>query len=282
MTVATLPGQRVAQAPLSYRKNVKMLRGPQVATLRSAYRASMGIGDDRGWQHWAGIHGLPLPELSRADLTFYGLDHSGPSYQVRVFFNNPDAGPDTPLSRAKNSPARSRYSLTAAASGRKDTATSGSRSARSTGARRPQLVPITRALTVTGAVRDLIHREMSSVTVTAVPVGPPIRAGHRGPGRRRPDRRSGRPAHLRIARTWRAPKDAQPEVPARRDARGRPRCPAAAAAAAGRGDLRERPPDGRAPGGGRLPSDGPGRARSSPAPAEPRHLPSDAIGAFEA
>ena len=33
------------------------------------------------------------PQLARADLTFYGLDHSGPSYQVRVFFNNPNAGP---------------------------------------------------------------------------------------------------------------------------------------------------------------------------------------------
>ena len=21
----------------------------------------MGVSDDRGWQHWAGIHGLPLP-----------------------------------------------------------------------------------------------------------------------------------------------------------------------------------------------------------------------------
>ena len=61
MTVATLPAQRVAQAPLSYRKNVKVLRGPQLATLRSAYSASMGVGDDRGWQYWAGIHGLPLP-----------------------------------------------------------------------------------------------------------------------------------------------------------------------------------------------------------------------------
>ena len=55
MTVATRPAQRVAQAPLSYRKNMKMLRGPQLAALRSAYRASMGIGDDRGWQHWAAL-----------------------------------------------------------------------------------------------------------------------------------------------------------------------------------------------------------------------------------
>jgi len=61
MTVATLPAQRVTQAPLSYRKNVARLRGPQLDVLRAAYRASMGVNDDRGWQHWAGIHGLPLP-----------------------------------------------------------------------------------------------------------------------------------------------------------------------------------------------------------------------------
>ena len=48
------------------------------------FELELPAGDDR-------------PELARADLTFYGLDHSGPSYQVRVFFNNPNAGPDTPL-----------------------------------------------------------------------------------------------------------------------------------------------------------------------------------------
>jgi tyrosinase len=61
MTVATLPAQRVTQAPLSYRKNVAVLTAAQLATLRSAYSASMRVNDDRGWQHWAGIHGLPLP-----------------------------------------------------------------------------------------------------------------------------------------------------------------------------------------------------------------------------
>ncbi len=61
MTVATLPAQRVAQAPLSYRKNISMLRAPQLAALRGAFSASMQVADDRGWQHWAGIHGLPLP-----------------------------------------------------------------------------------------------------------------------------------------------------------------------------------------------------------------------------
>lgn len=61
MTVATLPAQRITQAPLSYRKNVAMLRAPQLKVLRDAYSASMNLSDDRGWQHWAGIHGLPLP-----------------------------------------------------------------------------------------------------------------------------------------------------------------------------------------------------------------------------
>ena len=61
MTVATLPAQQVVQAPLSYRKNVAMLRGPQLAVVRRAFSTSMQVGDDRGWLHWAGIHGLPLP-----------------------------------------------------------------------------------------------------------------------------------------------------------------------------------------------------------------------------
>jgi hypothetical protein len=32
-----------------------------------------------------------VDELSRADLVFYGVDHSGPSYEGRVFVNNPKA-----------------------------------------------------------------------------------------------------------------------------------------------------------------------------------------------
>jgi hypothetical protein len=36
-----------------------------------------------------------VEELSRADLVFYGVDHSGPSYEARVFVNNPQADPAT-------------------------------------------------------------------------------------------------------------------------------------------------------------------------------------------
>lgn len=34
----------------------------------------------------------------RADLEFHGVEHDGPSYEGRVFINNPEADEDTPLS----------------------------------------------------------------------------------------------------------------------------------------------------------------------------------------
>jgi len=58
--VASSPAQLV-QAPVSYRKNAAMLRGPQLAAVRNAFAGSMSLADDRGWQYWAGLHGLPLP-----------------------------------------------------------------------------------------------------------------------------------------------------------------------------------------------------------------------------
>lgn len=33
--------------------------------------------------------------FTRADIVFYGVDHSGPSFEGLVFLNNPQAGPDT-------------------------------------------------------------------------------------------------------------------------------------------------------------------------------------------
>lgn len=44
---------------------------------------------------------LELPKqrdlTSRADLVFYGVDHSGPSYLAHIFLGNPDANANTPL-----------------------------------------------------------------------------------------------------------------------------------------------------------------------------------------
>jgi tyrosinase len=36
------------------------------------------------------------PSFSRADLVFLGLEHAGPSVEVRIFFNAPDADASTP------------------------------------------------------------------------------------------------------------------------------------------------------------------------------------------
>jgi tyrosinase len=46
---------------LRHRKNVEQLSASQLAALRRAFAAVQAIADDRGYGHWAGIHGLPLP-----------------------------------------------------------------------------------------------------------------------------------------------------------------------------------------------------------------------------
>ncbi|SRR6266545_4077841 len=39
---------------------------------------------------------VPADVFARADLEFRGVDHSGPSFEARIFLNNPGAGPETP------------------------------------------------------------------------------------------------------------------------------------------------------------------------------------------
>jgi hypothetical protein len=44
-------------------------------------------------------HPLDVPgdreDISRADLVFYGVDHSGPSYEARIFLDSPRASEET-------------------------------------------------------------------------------------------------------------------------------------------------------------------------------------------
>jgi len=59
---AHAPSAVSAQArALRNRKNVENLTAAQLKTLRDAFGAVEALGDDRGYGHWAGIHGLPLP-----------------------------------------------------------------------------------------------------------------------------------------------------------------------------------------------------------------------------
>jgi tyrosinase len=63
MTAATAHEQSATSQAraLRNRKNVANLSPSQLATLRQAFAAAEAISDDRGFGHWAGLHGLPLP-----------------------------------------------------------------------------------------------------------------------------------------------------------------------------------------------------------------------------
>jgi hypothetical protein len=109
----------------------------------------------------------PTDRFARADLIFYGLDHSGHSYEGRVFLNAPDAGEQA---------------------GRDDPACVGSFYIFGHGGcfgdlghcdipvradpfdlRPPhQLEPAVRILTVTGAIRLLLEEGLTAVPVTVV------------------------------------------------------------------------------------------------------------------
>jgi hypothetical protein len=104
----------------------------------------------------------------RADLVFAGLDHSGPSYEVRVFFNRPDASEETPPTEAEGCVARFfmfGHGGCAGQAGHCDVPET-----RRTGDVRPphQLTPATRWVTVTDAVRRAVTE--GDLTVTAVAV----------------------------------------------------------------------------------------------------------------
>jgi tyrosinase len=44
-----------------YRKSVTAMNAGELDALRSAISTMLGLHDDRGFEYWAGIHGLPLP-----------------------------------------------------------------------------------------------------------------------------------------------------------------------------------------------------------------------------
>jgi tyrosinase len=48
-----------SKPPIRHRKNVYHLTPAQLASLREAFDAVYGISDNRGYQYWAGTHGVP-------------------------------------------------------------------------------------------------------------------------------------------------------------------------------------------------------------------------------
>jgi tyrosinase len=60
MAIGTPRGPGLAVA-LRYRRRLARLSPGQLEVLRNSFAAVMGIADDRGYNYFAGIHGLPLP-----------------------------------------------------------------------------------------------------------------------------------------------------------------------------------------------------------------------------
>jgi tyrosinase len=56
-----VPSAQSPSLPIHFRRSAARLTAGQARNLREAFRRVQGIGDDRGYRHHAGIHGLPLP-----------------------------------------------------------------------------------------------------------------------------------------------------------------------------------------------------------------------------
>jgi hypothetical protein len=105
----------------------------------------------------------------RADLVFHGLDHSGPSYEVRVFINRPDATADTPMT-AEAGYVTSFFMFGHGGCAGQPGHCEVPSSRRAYDIRPPhQLTPATRWVTVTDAVHQAM-RAGAELRVTAVPV----------------------------------------------------------------------------------------------------------------
>jgi tyrosinase len=60
MAVGT-PAPQFLASPLRWRRSARRLTPAQASLLREAFTATMGIGDERGYGYFAGLHGLPRP-----------------------------------------------------------------------------------------------------------------------------------------------------------------------------------------------------------------------------
>ncbi len=61
MSGASPAAARLAPRALRHRRSARRLTQGQQDDFRQAISSAQGVGDDRGYQYWAGIHGLPLP-----------------------------------------------------------------------------------------------------------------------------------------------------------------------------------------------------------------------------
>ncbi len=110
------------------------------------------------------------PDFQRADLVFYGVDHSGPSFEARIYLNNPGAKLTTPRD------AESHYAGSFTVFGHSGCAGDAGHCEVPTGPRDPfdrrpphPLTPQTKTVIVTDALRRIDDDQLK---LTVVPVRP--------------------------------------------------------------------------------------------------------------
>ncbi|HWH12469.1 MAG TPA: tyrosinase family protein [Solirubrobacteraceae bacterium] len=93
MSVGTASPTSPAVA-LRHRLSVDLLGPDDLAGVREAFSASQAIADDRGYEHWAGIHGLPLPMYCTHGTPLFLPWHRAYLYSFELSLR--DAVPDLP------------------------------------------------------------------------------------------------------------------------------------------------------------------------------------------
>ncbi len=84
----TLPRQpqRQTVGRLRYRKSIERLTARQLAHVRQAFAAVAPIDDERGYQHHAGIHGVPLPSYCQHGRPGQGAPLFLPWHRAYLYF----------------------------------------------------------------------------------------------------------------------------------------------------------------------------------------------------
>jgi hypothetical protein len=109
--------------------------------------------------------------FSRADIVVTGVDHSGPSYEVRLFLNNPNADVNTPRTLEEGYAGRFTVFGHGGCYGDLGHCDVPLASTDPTDLRRPHpLTPLNTYVTITDALRHLLERGDQLHTVTLVPV----------------------------------------------------------------------------------------------------------------
>jgi hypothetical protein len=118
----------------------------------------------------------PGSDFTRADVVFTGVDHSGSSFEVRIFLNSPEADADTPREAAEGYGGRFHVFGHGGCFGDLGHCDVPPVTGDPTDLRPPhQLTPLSTYVTVTAALRLLVEAREPLVSLTLVPVSCPPR-----------------------------------------------------------------------------------------------------------